>query len=53
LEHYFIASLMAYAIGILWERKMSFALCWRLYQMSNSFSTLWTRDRYTCCWTRQ
>jgi len=34
---------------------LSTALCWRPChcQMSNSSSTSWTRDWYTCCWTRQ
>jgi len=26
---------------------LSTALCWRLFQMSNSSSTSWTRDWYT------
>jgi len=32
---------------------LSTALCWRLCQMSNSSSTLWIRNWYTRCWTRQ
>jgi len=28
---------------------LSAALCWRPCQMSNSSSTLWTHDCYTCC----
>jgi len=32
---------------------LSTALCWRPCQMSNSSSTSWTHDLYTCCWTRQ
>jgi len=32
---------------------LSTALCWRPCQMSNSYSTIWTRDWYTRCWTRQ
>jgi len=32
---------------------LSAALCWTPCQISNSSSTLWTRDWYTRCWTRQ
>jgi len=69
LEHCFIASITAHSITILSELMSHFgsyagamthspsiastALCWRPCQMSNSSSTLWTRDWYTRFWTRQ
>jgi len=33
--------------------ELSTALRWRPCQMSNISSTLWTRNWYTRCWTRQ
>jgi len=32
---------------------LSTALCWRPCRMSNSSSTLWTRNWYMRCWTSQ